>query len=272
MSTSSTMNEEKSGGSPSITGTTRGNAWSITINNPTEDDQLSWRNAASLPWVKEVKGQLEKGENGTLHVQGFLRTDQVRFSQVKKAFPRAHIEVARNVNALARYVSKEETRVATIDHTLVATPLKVQTSLTEVVLEHLTHKGQPCLLLKTIENPGEKNQTIVWKKQISDWETIHPNTHMEDYADTDTDRSVALMEKNEEFIQSNADMLVDKVVNKLIRSGYYTVEFVMSNNQVRGAYKRYLTSICIRNVRQSQEVRPPTQVNSSSPYPEEEIE
>jgi len=40
-----------------------------------------------------------------------VKTPQVRFSAVKKAFPRAHIEVARNPAALATYVSKEETRV-----------------------------------------------------------------------------------------------------------------------------------------------------------------
>ena len=35
----------------------------------------------------------------------------MRFSAVKKAFPRANIQVARNVAALQQYVHKEDTRV-----------------------------------------------------------------------------------------------------------------------------------------------------------------
>jgi len=62
-----------------------------------------------------MTGQYEQGEEGTRHFQGMLKTPQVRFSQVKKAFPRAHIEVARNREALALYVNKQETRVATYE-------------------------------------------------------------------------------------------------------------------------------------------------------------
>jgi len=39
-----------------------------------------------------------------------LKTPQVRFSAVKKHFPRAHIEIARNVVALQQYVTKQDTR------------------------------------------------------------------------------------------------------------------------------------------------------------------
>lgn len=100
----------------------KASAWSITINNPTDADIESWKHAKMLHWVKDVKGQLEKGENGTPHIQGMLVTESVRFSQVKKAFPRAHIEAAKNKQALATYVQKDETRVATI------TPVKVGTA------------------------------------------------------------------------------------------------------------------------------------------------
>ena len=59
-------------------------------------------------WV--VEGQQERGEEGTLHYQLIVKTPQVRFSAVKKAFPRSHIELARNVQALEAYVKKEDTR------------------------------------------------------------------------------------------------------------------------------------------------------------------
>lgn len=59
----------------------------------------------------KVEGQKEQGEQGTEHYQLMLKTPQVRGSAIKKQFPRAHIEVARNVSALTAYVHKEETRV-----------------------------------------------------------------------------------------------------------------------------------------------------------------
>lgn len=95
-------------GADSITGTERATCWSITINNPTPQDT-----GCDLPagWV--LKGQFEEGGNsGTRHFQGMLRTPQVRFRAVKKVFPRANIQVARNRKALEKYVSKQETRVA----------------------------------------------------------------------------------------------------------------------------------------------------------------
>lgn len=84
----------------------RATCWSITINNPTENETK-----CEVPGWK-MEGQYEEGKEGTRHFQGMLKTPQVRFAQVKKAFPRAHIEVARNKEALALYVNKKETRVA----------------------------------------------------------------------------------------------------------------------------------------------------------------
>lgn len=88
--------------------TQRGTCWSITINNPNADDEECINLTRQKGW--KVEGQLEKGAGGTLHYQLLVRTPQVRFSAVKKAFPRAHIELARNVKALEQYVVKEETR------------------------------------------------------------------------------------------------------------------------------------------------------------------
>lgn len=63
-----------------------------------------------------MQGQIEKGKEGTVHYQGMLTTPQVRFAQVKKALPRAHIELAKNKSALQKYVSKEDTRVAAVEN------------------------------------------------------------------------------------------------------------------------------------------------------------
>lgn len=70
----------------------RASCWSVTINNPTEDELKCHH----LGW--SLQGQFEQGEEtGTRHFQGMLKTgQQVRFAAVKKVFPRGHIEPARN--------------------------------------------------------------------------------------------------------------------------------------------------------------------------------
>lgn len=90
----------------------RATCWSITINNPTSADDEDIGRLRRQPWFIEFKSQLEQGEEGTPHIQGMLRTSQQRFAAIKKALPRAHIEVARNAAALSTYVSKEDTRLA----------------------------------------------------------------------------------------------------------------------------------------------------------------
>lgn len=90
--------------------TKRSTCWSLTINNPTDDDEECIALARQKGW--KVTGQKEAGTEGTPHYQLMLRTPQVRFSAVKKAFPRAHIEAARELAALEKYVGKEEGRIS----------------------------------------------------------------------------------------------------------------------------------------------------------------
>lgn len=87
----------------------RATCWSITINNPTDEDMKVVRNPPAPGW--KMVGQMEQGTEGTMHYQGMLSTPQVRFSAVKKIYPRAHIEIAKNKRALEAYVQKEDTRV-----------------------------------------------------------------------------------------------------------------------------------------------------------------
>jgi hypothetical protein len=83
--------------------------WSVTINNPNEGDEEAIANARQRGWI--VEGQKECV--GTPHYQLCVNTrTQQRFTALKKAFPRGHIEAARNPKALKQYVHKEETRVA----------------------------------------------------------------------------------------------------------------------------------------------------------------
>lgn len=91
----------------------RATCWSVTINNPVKSDEENINLARQKSGWK-VYGQLEKGEFGTPHYQLMVTTPQVRFAAIKKAFPRSHIEVARDRTALSKYVQKEETRVSEI--------------------------------------------------------------------------------------------------------------------------------------------------------------
>lgn len=93
----------------------RATAWSVTMNMkniPKDKCEEYIGRARQNNW--NVEGQIEQGEQGTQHYQLLVRTPQVRFSAVKKAFPTAHIEVCKNVSALRNYVHKEDTRVEEI--------------------------------------------------------------------------------------------------------------------------------------------------------------
>jgi len=87
--------------------------WSVTINNPTKHDDEYIALARQKGW--KVEGQFERGEGGTPHYQLLVTSKgQQRFPAMKKTFPRAHIEVCRDVVALRKYVTKEETRVGSL--------------------------------------------------------------------------------------------------------------------------------------------------------------
>lgn len=188
--------------------------WSITINNPTEDDLIRWEGLKGEKWVKKVMGQLEKGENGTPHIQGMLNTDSVRFSQIKRALPRAHIEVARKPAALAQYVQKEDTRLAPLQTTQVATQADIQ---------------RECLELALADYRREKLSNNFTKDEFYDWMVLH----------------------NIQY-KAWSEALLDASVKKLVRAGYYGIEFVMCNPQVRTAFKKYFCEIVIREYGRSQ--------------------
>jgi len=58
-----------------------------------------------------VDGQLEVGENGTPHYQFYINTQkQVRFSAIKRVFPKAHIECSHDMKKVESYCKKWKTR------------------------------------------------------------------------------------------------------------------------------------------------------------------
>jgi len=93
--------------------TERGSHWSVVLNFknvPRARCEEQIEAAKGLGWG--IEGQVEGGEKeGTPHYQFYVRTPQIRFSAVKKVFPTANIQKARNVAALKQYVHKDKGRL-----------------------------------------------------------------------------------------------------------------------------------------------------------------
>lgn len=92
----------------------RSRDWILTINNPSDQDKETFDKLGSLksPQVLHWIYQLEKGEEGTVHIQGCIRfKNAIILSTIKKIFPRAHLESAHSYPACIKYCSKEESRI-----------------------------------------------------------------------------------------------------------------------------------------------------------------
>jgi len=188
----------------------RSTCWSITINNPTAEEIEALK---TLPeWVKSFEGQVEKGEEGTEHIQGMLKTKSVKFYQVKKLMPRAHIEVARNEKALAKYVHKDDTRVDTLATT---------TNLAIVDIA--------------------RSVGAVWNS-LSEWKAML-NKQYDDYDIEYPDASMAERAKAKLNI---GEWTLDHLIKYLIKNGHTGVEYLGANPAVRMAWKKYYKEILNR--------------------------
>lgn len=94
---------------------TRSRGWLLTINNPRPEDTEYFKNIvenAPKDLIEKCSSQLEKGENETEHIQAFIYYKNPRkFNTIKKKFPRAHIETAKDKNKAYNYCKKENTRI-----------------------------------------------------------------------------------------------------------------------------------------------------------------
>lgn len=90
-------------------------SWCFTLNNPTtEESPEIWLLASTVLSVKYACFQLEEGEGGTRHWQGYVifRGRGVRLSGVRRVHARAHWEPRRGTHDEAvAYCSKSGTRV-----------------------------------------------------------------------------------------------------------------------------------------------------------------
>lgn len=179
--------------------TARATCWSVTINNPTASDDDNIALARQMGWI--VSGQKEQGASETPHYQLMVKTPQVRFSAVKRQFPRAHIEVARDKHALQKYVNKEDTRVGQLPEN------KKYPTMAEfwmLVYHHWSRMDKDCLNYDAL---------------------LEGNVRF--YYDDD-DRAFS------------ADPLpwMDEAARRYIRDGYH-VETLATNPAVRSAWKKF---------------------------------
>lgn len=101
--------------------TTLATCWNMTINNPDENDYRLIR-SPNEQFIRHLIWQSEIGENGTPHIQGYVKLmRQQRLSFVKKLFPRAHWTAITNdeynINS-QDYAQKEETGEGTHVHNI----------------------------------------------------------------------------------------------------------------------------------------------------------
>lgn len=218
-SNSANFGGEKSEAIPSITPSKcKATSWIITLNNPTADELIGWENVKQNHFVKEAVGQIEKGEEGTPHIQGYLRTDSVRFSQIKKLFPRAHIEVAKNAIATKQYCQKTDTRV----EKLVTTELN--TSIHQAVYEETINWWRHNKL------STEENGNFTARDEVKSREWAI---------------SVGLPQCG--FLsESIREKIYDTAISNMIISGVKHIEFIAVNNLTRSAFKKYFPALIIR--------------------------
>jgi len=183
--------------------------WSITINNPTQDDRDDMREALQKGW--QILGQEETGENGTVHLQFMLTTPHIRFGAVKKTLRRAHIEPAKNVAALRNYVQKEETRTG-------ALPVSEETD----------------------KYPSLARMWRLLAQRYCSWD----NKDGLNMIDLDDRRLIMYREPDKRY--QPLDWL-DTVGAKLIHEGFH-VEHHLVNPQVRASFKRFGIEILWRSI------------------------
>jgi len=90
--------------------------WCITLNNPTDQEKELFANVfeENLNFVRYFVYQLEQGESGTPHFQGYVEfSRQARWKRVKKLFgDRVHVESARgDFESNEKYCSKDDGRL-----------------------------------------------------------------------------------------------------------------------------------------------------------------
>lgn len=89
-------------------------SWCYTLNNPTEEEILTYR---AIECQRHVSGREIAPTTGTPHLQGIITMKTAhRFSKMSKILARAHIEIAHSESASEKYCMKDDDVVIDIDN------------------------------------------------------------------------------------------------------------------------------------------------------------
>jgi hypothetical protein len=135
----------------------RSRNWILTVNNYTKTDLTTLENLREK--ISEGNWQSEIGKNGTEHLQiGLSFKNAKTFKQMKKHFPTAHIEIAKNKFAVLEYCKKMKTSDGNIKVEIKKNKFKIRTK--DPLKDKNLYDWQ-INLLKLIKNEPD-DRTINW--------------------------------------------------------------------------------------------------------------
>lgn len=162
--------------------------WSVTINNPDENDYLIVRNP-NPKYIRECVWTPEVGEQGTEHIQAWVRLQRNQsMSFMKKIYPRGHFKPTDkdlyNENA-HQYAQKNDETTAGNHHIVLNDPLPANDTLLYQVLsrsfefmlernesmnDHYIHEGVQSVVaritLKKLDTDFVERQMVVEKSGL----------------------------------------------------------------------------------------------------------
>lgn len=156
--------------------------WSITAFDKGEQDFLA---SGQYPeWVSKVYGGLETcPESQRVHYQGAIQCrSQQRFSAIKKMLPKAHIEPAKQADALKKYAMKAETAIGSKLELANKTPYYTLEMLLKLLaITHVPEEYKPELVDEKLD-PWEKDfwckvQLILISKPYLVGALMKPDVH-----------------------------------------------------------------------------------------------
>lgn len=200
----------------------RHTCWSITQQVESEEQAKAFIEQPVPPGWK-IEGQLEAAPTtGKLHVQAMLKTPQLRFSTIKKQFKTAHIEAARDKHALALYVKKEDTRVASLQQPSTPTIWEFNEMVANAIDLNDFDKYLLNVRCKDIkEHPDAMYVDREWVLTEHIYKTAKPNELLE---------------------------YVDTIVMTMILNGVRGAEYMGVNPMFRSAWKHYGIALIERSV------------------------
>lgn len=112
--------------------------WSMTLNNPDDNDMVLVRNPNER-YVRELIWTREVGENGTPHIQAFIRLQRNQtLTFVKKLYPKAHFKPCSkddHIQATHDYAQKNDDTTAGHHHIVINDPQRDVLGAIEDILE-----------------------------------------------------------------------------------------------------------------------------------------